>query len=250
VLRSALDDELMNGLLKASIEHGGLQQSLISAEFKTVNCGLYRQLLQIRRTAPLTETVVQRLKEVSTAEWSQGFSEPDELFPLVADLVKWEVPLGFGHHLQDALLDIAEKTIRDKIPDHIKPETCHNLVLALNIEQQAVFKRNLMDKLIQARTSVARLLMLFSTELSDCDVLLGKADDLVRVGLRGILERGNVEEYEWVAKILQACTTLLERCPGEIKHDFIARVAEADETKLSKESAALLAQIRRLCGAS
>jgi hypothetical protein len=247
-IKSATDAESINQLLKSSVEQSTLEDDLVKSEFTIENSGLYRQTLHLRRTPRLLQKTVEGLKAFSKENWSQALEKPSDLIPLVADLIKWEVALGISLSLRDALGELGSKTFTEEIPDHIQPDSCHTLLSALTAEQQALFKKELRDKIIFATASSAKLIVLFPDALSDCEILVGKADDLVREGLKKMLERGDASEYEWMKNILQTCPKLLEQCPPGTKQDFKERVEKFDLTNLSDDCKTFLNEIRRICG--
>src|SRR5688572_29142664 len=129
----------------------------------------------------------------------------------------------------------ADKVMAGEIPAHIGPEACKTLFSALSRDPQATLERDFCNKVIRTDTSAAELLGLFPDALSDCKILQEKADDLVREGLKKMLERVIAAEYEWVKRVLENCPEVLMRCPSETKEIFIERVKALDESKLDVE---------------
>jgi KAP family P-loop domain len=247
-IRTAIDAEAVIQLVKASMEQSTLEEELVKAEFSIENCGLYRQALHVKRSTRLLGKIIESLKSLSKDNWTQALNGSGDLIPLMADLVKWETPLGIGHQLQDALNEFAGKLFSEKIPDHITPEICRLLLSALTADQRSVFKKNIRDKVIAANSTIAKLTVVFPDAISDCEVLVGRVDEFVREGLRKMLDRGDAIEYEWMQKILQSCNQLLAQCPPETKQDFVDRVKDLDVEKLNDDCKRFLSEIRRTCG--
>ena len=248
VLKSALDEDTFGNLLKACIEHGGLESHLAQSNMTFGNSGLYQRALRIRRSELLVKAAVQGLKTLSKDDWLNALAQPNDVLPLVVELETWEVTLGLSYPLQDALSTFADKSFSEPIADHITPKTCHALFAALVVEQREVFKKNLRDKIIDARLSAAKLIMLFPDILADCELLASKADELVRTGFQKMLERRDPVEYAWVKRVLQECSQILAQCPKEVKQDFLGRIQETDDGPLSEECKQLLQEICRVCG--
>jgi hypothetical protein len=246
-LKSALDEEAFSKMLKASVERGGLEGHLAQQTLTLENSGLYRRVLQIRRSEMLMNATVQGLKSLNNDDWLKALSQAHDVLPLVTDLTEWKVTLGLSYQLQDALSDFADKTLSDQIPEHVTPEICRMLFKALVTERCQQFKKGILEKIITATASTSRLIILFGDVL-DCEVLASKADELVREGIRKILDRTEASEYGWVKKILQECPLVLERCPTETMHDLCERIQTFDQGRLTPECKQILHEIAPLCG--
>jgi hypothetical protein len=158
--------------------------------------------------------------------------------------IKWEIVLGLSVPLQDALSSFADKLLIGESPDHIDAQICESLLHALTEEQRRVLKRSLLGKVIGSTTPTSKIIALFSHAISDCEVLASKADDLIQDGFKKMLERGEIDEFEWMKRVLKECPQLRTQCPAEILQDFLERLQRHDQNVLDDQCKKTLGEIR------
>lgn len=83
--------------------------------------------------------------------------------------------------------------------------------------------------------------------LSDCNVLVERADDLVGEGFKNILGRKNTVEYKWVESVLKRCPMILSKCDAATKKDFFERLKSQDPKSLDQDCALSFNEIKKIC---
>jgi hypothetical protein len=243
-LHSAInDDSAFEAATRAMVDRGGLIPELAKRSVSAENVNLYRTVLAVKADPSLGQVVVSSLQRASKDDWLQDFDGNCDLAALTQQIAKMGVKPELEQNLQDALNSLGEKVLKNQIPKQIKPETCETLVEVLSSAQQEILKRNLRDALVDSDTSTANLLQLFGRVILDCSILTEKADDLVRLGFRKMLERRDEVELVWLKTVVSQCSELLTKCRPASKEDLIGRVRGLLTEKLDNKTAGLINSI-------
>jgi len=246
-IANAIDQEARERLLKISLEQALLENEMAQSHFGPQIAGLYREVLCLKPSERLEKKLIEGLGDLAKDDWVAAVKGQNEIIPLIQDLVAKKTSLRIGYVLRDALDDFADGLLSGSAPEHISPEACSALFFALTPEQQTLFSRDICTKVIRADSPTTNLLSLFADALCDWKILLEQADDLVREGFGKILERGVVEEYTWMKKVLEECPEALAKCHPETRQDFFDRLAEFDPVELKEQSVNLLSEIKTIC---
>jgi hypothetical protein len=223
VLRSS-EEGLWGKLLESAIKSSPLLDDLVRLDFSLQYVPLYRDLLRHSHSLVLVSYLVAGIQGLPKEQWLAALASRSDLVLLTFELQELGRPLDLGHPLRDALSHIADSALAGNEPTGVTTEDCVKLFGALSTTQCEIFRRQLRDDLIQAKSSTATLLQFFGPLLTDCNTMGEEAEKLVREAFAKILDRKDRIETEWLKSLLVKCPDIVHKCKPASLQDFKGRI--------------------------
>lgn len=204
-----------------------LYANLTSAEFNNEIAPIYKQVIEIWEAPPnsFTTMLVGALQNLPKDVWDSELREAGSLLPLALTLPKREVAVDLGQPLQDALLDLARHALSNQALPPQPPEGWTAVIRLLGTGAQRTLMRDLRDELISRPDgNLGLALQLGGDALLDSDVLVDKADDIVRRVGRSLVDGSDASALGWLERALSPDRGLLGKAETETRISFRDRV--------------------------
>jgi len=222
-------------LVTQLVEKSDLLRRLIEKDFSEDLADLYLQALKMGgdRSAlydKFTEFLKEGLHGISKETWKRELQNEGWLVALVLALLKAGISLGLSKNFYDALLEHAGQVLEGGVshPSEFADQWA-GLIDALEEDRRYTFLKDLRDKIFlrKPERDGRGLLKLYGNRLlSSSDVLEEKADDVVRLWFKEILERGFPEELNWLEQILKS-SQVYHNCSEATRSVFCEEVQHA-----------------------
>ncbi len=252
-LSKILQKELLEELIETLIEKSDFIQVIEEHGFSLDLAKLYLiayKNIKTQKPASFIEFLTTGLRNVDKEEWLQEITEEGELLDLLLELVKDNTLINLTIDFHDALIKHAINLLDgEELPEeHI--DNWEKLLNALNSDSRITFLRTLRDELIKHSTKeIYPILKLYGEVLLESGVLEEKADDVVRLLFREIINKRILEELAWLYKVLNNKPEILLKCKDSTKSDFIERIKNIlKEIDVEDEAVKVFKDIARIVG--
>ena len=221
-------------LIKKYVDNTNLVEKLIGETFNSLLASIYIAVL--KSNYPKVENFVNFLKNglvsINKDEWKkEGALEHLNLLNLIITMVQMKIEIG----LKTPFLDFLEEYVEEYFDKNTKIDLVHknwsSFLNSMDNDHRKTFLGTIRHKLINSEKPLTPLFHLFDDNLFDCAVFIEDADDVVREGFNKIINRANLDEYNWLIKLLQKCDGIIDKCNKSYTSSFKERIRNKLETE-------------------
>jgi len=240
-LQSILTESELRHLLTYRIQHGELMEHLVNENLTADNIDLFMDTFSIHTTSEFTNKLVEALRNRSNSEWTASLNEGDSFIQLARVLNERKVKLELDIPLEDALRDQAES---GSVNDH-----SDTLYEALELKAQKRLMVDIRDILLGDQSyDVEPILSHYGHDLVTWGELSDRANDLVRLVFRKIIDSNESSAVRWISIALKENPEIQTNCQVEHWSGFMTRVVNAMKDTENGESKHALNGILELFG--
>jgi energy-coupling factor transporter ATP-binding protein EcfA2 len=223
-----LEGASLTELVKYLMRRESFLDALVDHGFARELGPLYRTVWSISGTsAPTFEALVTTgLRAMDKADWDQEMVQ-GQLPELVGAMAKAEVDLALGPGLEDALLDYGKTALGGASPRAL---ACGWSAVLAGLSERArkTLLRDIRDELVgRPDGHVGSLLEIFGSDLLSSGLLMEQADEVLRKVGRAMIERGDVNELNWLERLLVEQPAILQSAAAETVPSLVDRVTDA-----------------------
>lgn len=246
-----LSEEARTALVDQLVSQGNLISALTKNDFAPELGQLYVDAFRASKgDDQLAAFLKDALKTFDTNTWINELLKVGPFLEIILLFIEKGEPLELANAFHDALREHAQKIRVGKATSpSIEAERWTALVGAMEDHWQETFIRNLWDDLIrEPGKPIETVCSLYGNKLLETEPAREKADEIVRQVYSGIIERGQDNELEWLAKALGGMRELYMAASESTRKTFEDRVRNALLSTSSKEARTILEDIARKVG--
>ncbi len=231
-----MDDESLKRLIMALLEHDDLISLLKEKEFSLAYGKLYALAYaasnayaasDAQKRPVLDELLIPALRNFGKDQWLEQLQQEGDFLQLLFSMINAKAKFYLAQAFHDALLDYTQRIIDGEITPTQFAATGTALLKMFNKNWQKTFADNLWDLFEEGRVnSLTNFLKFYGDFFFDSQVNDAICDRIVRCWLPGMVDRGDVEERERAAVLLEKRPELFKSAFEHSRKTFKERIVD------------------------